>query len=206
VESAEWSGPQQQQPPFAVWLAAIRRPRNHVRQRPRYPTFYTFKLLKYFARGGDSIVSASSNHKLLSIYAARRTDGTLALLVINKSPKATLQMDLSMAGFQPQSGGFMYSYGIPQDEAARTGTGSPDIAQTTFTNAAAEFPCSLLPYSVSVLVFRPSPQNNLTGCRNAASEPVSQPLSRKANPTKISAEGHDQVLILLGVWARLYTG
>jgi hypothetical protein len=121
----------------------------------RYPTFYTFKLLKYFARGGDSIVSASSSHKLLSIYAARRTDGTLALLVINKSPKATLQVDLSIAGFQPQSGRLVYSYGIPQDEAGRNGKGSPDIEQTTFAGAAADFSRPFLPYSATVLVLSP---------------------------------------------------
>ena len=105
----------------------------------RYPTFYTFKLLKYFARGGDRIVRATSNNKLLSAYAARRANGTLALLVINKSPGATLKAGFSIAGFQPESWAAMYSYGFPQDEAAHTGTGSPEIAQTIITGAAAEF-------------------------------------------------------------------
>jgi len=121
----------------------------------RYPTFYTFKLLKYFARGGDRIVRATSDNKLLSIYAARRADGILALLVINKSPAATLKAHLSIAGFQPESGATVYSYGIPQDEAARTGTGSPDIAQTHFIGAAAEFPCQFPPYSATVMVLSP---------------------------------------------------
>ena len=121
----------------------------------RYPTFYTFKLLKYFARGSDRIVRATSDNKLLSVYAARRADGTLALLVINKSPGATLKADFSIAGFQPESGAIIYSYGIPQDEAARTGTGSPDIAQTPFTGAAAEFPCEFPPYSATVIVLSP---------------------------------------------------
>ncbi|MGA9452798.1 MAG: alpha-L-arabinofuranosidase [Verrucomicrobiia bacterium] len=121
----------------------------------RYPTFYTFKLLKYFVRGSDRIVRATSDNKLLSVYAARRAAGTLALLVINKSPDATLKADFSIAGFQPESGAFMYSYGIPQDEAARTGTGSPDIAQTHFTGAAAEFACQFPPYSATVMAFSP---------------------------------------------------
>jgi hypothetical protein len=121
----------------------------------RYPTFYTFKLLKYFARGGDRIVRAVSDHKLLSVYAARRADGTLALLVINKSPGATLKADISIAGFQPESGATMYSYGVPQDEAARTGTGSPDIAQTTLTGAAMGFPRPFPPYSATVIVLSP---------------------------------------------------
>ncbi len=121
----------------------------------RYPTFYTFKLLKYFARGGDRIVRAASDHKLLSVYAARRTDGSLSLLVINKSPGATLKAGLSIAGFQPESGGSLYSYGIPQDEAARTGTGSPDIAQAAFAGAAAEFSREFPPYSATVMALAP---------------------------------------------------
>ncbi len=121
----------------------------------RYPTFYAFKLLKYFARGGDQIVRATSNHKLLSVYAARRTDGRLALLVINKSPDATLNAHFSIAGFQPESSATVYSYGIPQDEAARTGTASPDIAQTSLSHAAVEFPSSFGPYSATVVVLSP---------------------------------------------------
>jgi hypothetical protein len=121
----------------------------------RYPTFYTFKLLKYFARAGDRIVRATSDNKLLSAYAARRADGTLALLVINKSPSATLKADFTIARFQPAPGATAYSYGISQDEAARTGTGSPDIAQASLTGAAAAFPYRFPPYSATVIVLSP---------------------------------------------------
>ncbi len=121
----------------------------------RYPTFYAFKLLKHFARGGDRIVGARSDNKLLSAYAALRTDGTLALLVINKSPAATLRADFSIAGFEPESGATVYSYGIPQDEAARTGTGSPDIAQASFSGAAARFSHPFPPYSATLIALSP---------------------------------------------------
>lgn len=121
----------------------------------RYPTYYVLKLLKYFARGGDRIVNANSDNKLLSVYGARRADGTLALLVINKSPDATLKAGVGIAGFQPKAEAITYSYGIPQDEAARTGTGSPDIAQTAFNGAAADFPCKFPPYSATVMVLSP---------------------------------------------------
>ena len=61
----------------------------------------------------------------------------------------------SIAGFQPESGAITYSYGIPQDEAARTGTSSPDIAQASFTGAAVEFLCKFPPYSATVIVLSP---------------------------------------------------
>jgi hypothetical protein len=121
----------------------------------RYPTFYTFKLLKYFARAGDRIVRATSDNKSLSAYAARRADGRLSLLIINKSPGRTLKADVSLAGIQPESAATIYSYGIPQDEAAHIGTGSPDIAKAAFKGAAAEFPYTFRPYSATVIVLAP---------------------------------------------------
>jgi hypothetical protein len=48
-----------------------------------------------------------------------------------------------------------YAYGIPQDDAARAGTGSPDIAQATLTDTAAEFPAKFPPYSATVIVLSP---------------------------------------------------
>jgi hypothetical protein len=100
-------------------------------------------------------VDATSDHKLLSVYAARRADGTLALLAINKSPGAAMKTGIPIAGFQPESEAITYSYGIPQDEAARTGTSSPDIAQASFTCAATEYPCKFPPYSAAVEVLSP---------------------------------------------------
>jgi hypothetical protein len=130
-----------------------------------YPSFYAMKLLKYFARGGDRILRASSDNRLLSVYAARRAEGTMSLLVINKSPEAALKADFSIAGFQPKSSATICSYGIPQDEAARTGTGSPDIAQVNFTGAAAEFSCRFMPYSATVISLSPVGAKQPTGLK-----------------------------------------
>jgi hypothetical protein len=122
----------------------------------RYPTFYIFKLLKYFARGGDRIVSATSDDPLLSVYAARREDETLALLVINKSPQTVMNANLSIVGLQPRSAATMFSYGLPQDEAARIASDSADIAQTTLSGVAEDFSCLFSPYSANVIVLSPS--------------------------------------------------
>jgi hypothetical protein len=121
----------------------------------RYPAFYTFKLLQWFARPGDRIVHAASDNKLLAVYAARRANGSLALLVINKNPAAALTADFSIANFQPAPSASVYDYGIPQDEAARTGSGSPDIAQTVFSGAAPQFARAFPPYSATVITLSP---------------------------------------------------
>ena len=48
--------------------------------------------------------------------------------MINKSPSTALSANISSDGIHPAATATVYSYGIPQDTAAETGSGSPDIA------------------------------------------------------------------------------
>jgi hypothetical protein len=121
-----------------------------------YPSFYCMELMQYFARGGDTVVASTYDYQLLSAYAVRRTNGCLTLLVVNKSSYASLNTAINLAGYVPFSSAVVYSYGIPQDDAARTGIGSPDIAQTNLPVAGANFNCTFAPYSATVLVFAPA--------------------------------------------------
>ena len=122
----------------------------------RYPTFYCGKLMKYFVRGGDTVVTATNDYQLLSAYAVRRTNGCLTLLVVNKSSYASLNTAINLAGYVPFSNATIYSYGIPQDDAARTGVGSPDIAQTNSPISGASFNYTFVPYSATVLQLAPA--------------------------------------------------
>lgn len=121
-----------------------------------YPTYYVAKLLTRFAKGGDTVVSASSDYQLLSTYAVKRTNGTLTLLVINKSSCSNLTANFNLSGYAPTTNATVYSYGIPQDEAARTGIGSMDVAQTNITGVQGNFSATFAPFSASVLVLNPS--------------------------------------------------
>jgi alpha-L-arabinofuranosidase len=123
----------------------------------RYPTFFVAKLLKYFARGGDRIVSATSDYSRLTAFAAQRQDASLSVLVINKHPTATLKANLALAGYLPNSNVVMYSYGIPQDDAARFGTGSADVAQTNIVLSppGTNLTYAFAPYSATVLSLNP---------------------------------------------------
>jgi alpha-L-arabinofuranosidase len=123
----------------------------------RYPTFYTFKLMQNFVQPGDAVLTAASDYSLLSVYAVRRLDGSLTVLAINKDPSNTSTGQVAVAGFTPASGGTAYSYGIPQDNAAQTGIGSPDVAQTNFSGAGTNFSYAFPPYSATVLVLSPAP-------------------------------------------------
>jgi hypothetical protein len=122
-----------------------------------FPTYYTTRLMQDFVQPGDTILAASSDYSLLPIYAARRADGRLAALVINKDSTNTLTGQIALGGFLPSGAATLYSYGEPQDNAAQTGLGSPDVAQTNFSDAATNFSFVFPPYSATVFVFLPAP-------------------------------------------------
>jgi alpha-N-arabinofuranosidase len=118
-----------------------------------YPTYYAMKLLSYFARGGDTVVKTTSGSNLLAAYATKRSDGTLALLVLNKHATQTQTGSFTLTGFTPANSANVYSYGITQDNAAKPGgSGLTDIASTTMNIAGATFTATFTPYSMTVIV------------------------------------------------------
>jgi len=122
-----------------------------------YPPYYTAKLMQEFVQAGDTVISASSDYSLLSTYAVRRADGSLTILTINKSPSHIATGQLAVAGFTPASNGTLYAYGIPQDNAAKTGVGSPDVAQGSLPSVGTNFTYAFPPYSASVMALWPAP-------------------------------------------------
>ena len=127
----------------------------------RYPEYYIGKMLTHFAGGGDTVVSAATDYPLLAAYAVKRTNGTLSLLVLNKSSSSNLTTAVNFSGYVPATNASVYSYGIPQDSAARTGIGLADVWQTNFPAAGIKFTNTFAPYSASVLVFSPAPPPQL---------------------------------------------
>lgn len=123
----------------------------------RYPKFYIAKLMTFFASGGDTVLKVTNDYLLLGTYAVKRTNGTMALLVINKSSSSNLTAAVNFGGWLPATNATVYSYGIPQDDAARTGLGSPDIATNVITTARINFTNTYAPYSASVVVLNPAP-------------------------------------------------
>jgi alpha-N-arabinofuranosidase len=120
-----------------------------------YPTYYVDKLLSNFARGGEQVLSASSNNQLLAAYATLRPDGGLNVLFINKDPANSIVTQVNLNGYNPASEATVYSYGEPQDKAAKKGVGSPDVQQSTFTSASSSFSITLPSYSATVLALVP---------------------------------------------------
>jgi hypothetical protein len=124
-----------------------------------YPTFYAEKLLQYFVRPGDTVLGATSDYLLLSAYAARKADGALALLVINKDATTKFNAQISLSNFALSSTAMTRSYGIAQDDAVRTNNPAPgaqDIA-TNVVPVGAVFTNSFPPYSLTLFTFTPGP-------------------------------------------------
>ena len=141
-----------------------------------YPTFYTVKLMQDFVQSGDSVLTAASDYSLLSAYAVRRQDGSLTVLAINKDPSNTYTGQVAVVGFTPASSGTVYSYGIPQDNAAKTNgpISLQDVATTAFSGAGTNFNYVFGPYSATVLSLSPGPATLLAIPTPAAGQFVFQ--------------------------------
>jgi hypothetical protein len=122
-----------------------------------YPTYYAGKLLQYFARPGDSVVSGTSDSLLLSAYAVRRANGALTMLVINKDMVTNLTGEIALTNFMPSGSATIQSYGIPQDQAAENNESAAlqDIATTTFSGAGSNFSYVFPPLSLTLFTFSP---------------------------------------------------
>lgn len=130
-----------------------------------FPDYYIATMLARFAREGDEIVAVTSNSPLLSVFAARRADGSLSLLVLNKSPASAITGQFALLGFTPAAAATLYQYGIPQDNqaesdvannldpaadpAAQVQSGSAPIAGATFS-------MTFGPYSATLLSIPPA--------------------------------------------------
>jgi len=121
----------------------------------RYPTFYVYKLLQQYARGGEMVVATSSDYNRLGVYAVRDDKAqTLNLLIINKHPTSSLNASIKIDGFRFCGQTDVYTYGLPQDEAARTGTGLADVAQTSVMMSGPSIAYTPAPYSATVIKLR----------------------------------------------------
>lgn len=121
----------------------------------RYPTYYAFEILRHFARNADVSLGGSSNYYQLPVYAVKHPNGTVSVMVINKTPSMSLPAQINFSGFTPQGSAYVWSYGIPQDNAAKTGVGSPDVALKTISNAGSTFSYTFPPYSITVFLLQP---------------------------------------------------
>ncbi len=122
----------------------------------RYPQYFAAELMSHFIRAGDKVVSATSDNPLVSAYAALRTNGSLTLMTINKHSSSNLLANIVLTNYIPAGTAALYSYGMPNDNAAETANNNCDISTNSY-GVGTNFNYTLPPYSVSVLAFTPAP-------------------------------------------------
>ncbi len=96
---------------------------------------------------------------MLSDYAVRRTNGALTVLVINKDVTTNFNSQIVLTNFMPAPNATIRSYGIAQDEAARTNAAASfqDIATNTFASATTNFTYSFPAGTLTLFTFAPAP-------------------------------------------------
>jgi hypothetical protein len=124
----------------------------------RHPTFYAAKLMQSYVRPGEKILAATSDYGLLSSHAARRTNGSVTVFVLNKSLTTSLTGRITLSGFTPIAAATIRSFGIPNDEATRTNgpAASRDITTNSIAYAGTQFTNSFAPLSMTLFTLTPT--------------------------------------------------
>jgi alpha-L-arabinofuranosidase len=125
----------------------------------KLPVFYTDKLMQFFARSGDTVLNPVSDYFKLPVYATRKADGSLAMLIINKDNAAACTAQLSLTNYLPWTNALVRQFGIAQDEATRTNStvpGAQDIGTNYLSIAGTNFNATFPPYSVTLLTLPPA--------------------------------------------------
>ena len=76
-----------------------------------FPAYYGLQMLNYLGKAGDTMISSSSNQKLIATHAVKQANGDLAVLLINKDPSNSYTVSFALNGYTAGLGGMMYTYG-----------------------------------------------------------------------------------------------
>lgn len=109
-----------------------------------FAPYHALSMMSRFARPGDQLIGASTTDPLVKAHAARRTDGGLAVLLLNENPDTARTVEVDYAGYTPAATAQVLTYA--NGATAITTTSGPAGSVT------------LPPYSLTTLLLRPSAQ------------------------------------------------
>ncbi len=125
-----------------------------------FASYYGLQMLSRVAQPGDTLIKAGSDSKLLSVHAARNTDGGLSVELINQDPANDVTVNLDYDGWTPSGDTpTVHSY-LP--EASSITTAKQGTARTQLVPA----------YSIVTVKLRPASDN-----------PTSSSVGRPGTPT-----------------------
>ena len=116
------------------------------------PAFYGFQMLHTIAHApGDLLVDARSSSSMVAVHAARRRDGYIGLMLINKDPQMAANVKVSLANGVVGAEGRRIDYGSAQFSAGA----KPAVSQ--FSAPGNEFTVTVPPYTISDILL-PGPK------------------------------------------------
>jgi hypothetical protein len=123
-----------------------------------FAPYHALKLMQSFARPGDQLVRAGTGDPLISAHAARRPNGDLTVLLVNKDPANARPVTVRYDGYAPAAA-------APTVESYLNGATGSTSAQTGTAGSQ-----TLPPYSLTVLTLHPATQS--AGAPGAPGRPV----------------------------------
>jgi hypothetical protein len=108
-----------------------------------FATYYGIQMVSRVAGPGDTLVRASSSNSLVTVHAAKRANGNLDVLLLNKDPNNSYQVNLSYSGYSPAASVTIDSF---------TNRGTSIVTSTQGTASSQTIP----PYSLVTVHLRPT--------------------------------------------------
>jgi alpha-L-arabinofuranosidase len=137
-----------------------------------YPTYFAEELASKLDQAGGNVVQITSSNSSLDAYAVYEANGTLDLMVINKSSSSDLTAHFNVNGFIPNGQAEVWQYGEAQDNAqAASSDGASALANfnTILPLSGVDFNYSFPAYSMTVMQL--SASESLTVAVAAAATP-----------------------------------
>ena len=110
-----------------------------------FAPYYGIQMVSHVAGPGDTMVRATSSDAKLTVHAAKRANGNLDVLLINKDPNNSFQANLSYTGYSPVTAVTVDSF---------TNRGTAIVTSTQGTASSQTVP----PYSLVTVHLRPGGQ------------------------------------------------
>lgn len=126
-----------------------------VETNDKYPTFYMAKLINRFLREGDDVLAVETPDFLLTPYATAGKDGSVRVMLINKSADTAYDADLLVGGGSMNGPAHLFWYGPENDAANATGEGNPDVTITTASFDATSRGLTIPPLTAVLVLLNP---------------------------------------------------
>lgn len=131
-----------------------------------FAPYYALQMVSRFARAGDQFIRAATSQEKVTAHAVRRSNGELAVLLINTSTDTSLPVEIDYSGFSPAAGA----------PTVLTHTnGATSITSSTTGSATRQ---TLPPLSLTTLIARPASAQ--TGAPDAPGQPVASAVTDRA--------------------------